>query len=124
MRVNSVQSQNYNKKQVNFGCDYCRLTKEMLVRSGMQSYDVESVLFKLNPYSLGARVVSELKKINVTPEKLHYGRAASIFEGIKTAKQIGGRVDKNNLESIAKIIRDQFDDTLAIQTGNDFNLYL
>lgn len=135
MRVNSVQNQkNYTKKQVNFGCDYCRLTKEMLVENGFVGKEVESVLSRVNPEDLGSRVLEELSKTSISPYKVHIGRAMTIYESLsnliknpseflKPGYTLKNGLKPGGLETLTKAIRDTFDDDFALRIGNDFNLY-
>lgn len=126
MRVNSVKIQNYNKKQVNFGCDYCRLTKEMLVDHGFKGYEVEATLLRVNPKDLGPKIAKILKGTPITPDKLHLGRANAIYEVLTNSerKNLKNLQEPGALEKSITEIIDTFDCDLALRTGSHFNIDL
>lgn len=126
MRVNSIQSQNYNKRQVRFGCDYCRLTRELLVDNGFVGHEVEVTLLRTNPKVLSPKIVRALQGSHITPEKLHAMRAELIYcmldDIIKHPEKIfvpGIKLKQalkpdDGLENLIKAITHTMDDTLAI----------
>lgn len=128
MRINSVQNQNCNKRQVNFGCEYCRLARELLETQGFVGHEAEAVLLKVNPLIVGQKAVNALKKTSITPNELHIMRAKNIHYGLSELvknhlkpdlKLKDALVEPDGLEQFVTAVRENFDDILSLRIGED-----
>lgn len=120
---NSIQNQNNNQKQVNFGCRYCRLMQDVLATKGFNRGTVGEILARVIPTSISSRSAALLREIDVTPEKLHMMRANTLYDGINEGADVSG-LSPRGLENSLRIHRELFDNQMALETGNDFNIYL
>lgn len=125
MRVGSVQNLSYNKQQANFGCNYCKLTKEVL--SGCKGENVEAILKKVNPEMLDTKTSQIMRENGITPMELHLMRAQNIYEGLLTTKKhikpgldLGEAIAPGGAEKIITAIRDLFDDQFSLRIGVDY----
>lgn len=121
---NSIQNQNNNQKQVNFGCRYCRLMQDVLSTKGFNRGKVGEILGRVIPTRISERSATLLREIDVTPEKLHMMRANTLYDIINEGGEPLDRLSPSGLEDILKIHREVFDNNMALETGNDFNIYL
>ena len=125
MKINSVQSLSYSKKQANFGCRYCRLTKELL--ADFKGDDVEGLLKKINPEILDSKMHQIMRENGTPPMELHLMRAEVIYSCFLEAKKIlrpgfnlYDAVVPGKLETLITAFRDKLDDAFASAKGIDY----